>query len=255
MTRHDSFRLDGRVALVTGGGSGLGRGMALALAAAGAHVVVASRNREQLDETVQLVEAGGATASARVLDVADPLAPAGLVDDIVADRQRIDVVVHAAGNQIRRPALEMTADEWDSLQAVHLRGAFLLAQAAGARMVEQRSGSIVFVGSMTSERLGMPNIAAYAAAKSGLLGLTRTLAVEWASAGVRVNTIAVGFFRTAMTKSVDNDPSRLALTNRVPMGRLGTADDMGGPVVFLASDASAYITGQCISVDGGWTVA
>ena len=118
-----------------------------------------------------------------------------------------------------------------------------------------RSGSIVFVGSMTSERLGMPNIAAYAAAKSGLLGLTRTLAVEWAAAGVRVNTIAAGFFRTAMTLSVDDDPARLALTDRVPMGRLGTADDMGGPIVFLASDASAYITGQCISVDGGWTVA
>ncbi|MEP7054155.1 MAG: SDR family oxidoreductase [Actinomycetota bacterium] len=255
MTSHDAFRLDGRVALVTGGGSGLGRGMALALAVAGAHVVVASRNRDQLDETVRLIEAGGATGSARVIDVADPLAPAGLVDDVVADRERIDVVVHAAGNQIRRPALEMTAQDWDSLQAVHLRGAFLLAQAAGARMVEQRSGSIVFVGSMTSERLGLPNTAAYAAAKSGLLGLTRTLAVEWARAGVRVNTIAAGFYRTAMTRSVDDDPARLALTDRIPMGRLGTADDMGGPVVFLASDASAYVTGQCIPVDGGWTVA
>ena len=251
----NAFRLNGRVALVTGGGSGLGRGMAIALSAAGAHVVVASRNREQLDETVRLVEVAGATASACVTDVADPLAPARLVDEIVAGHQRIDVVVHAAGNQIRRPALEMTAEDWDALQAVHLRGAFLLAQAAGARMVEQRSGSIVFVGSMTSERLGMPNIAAYAAAKSGLLGLTRTLAVEWAAAGVRVNTIAAGFFRTAMTLSVDDDPARLALTDRVPMGRLGTADDMGGPIVFLASDASAYITGQCISVDGGWTVA
>lgn len=255
MTSGDPFSLDGRVALVTGGGRGLGRGMAVALAGAGAAVVVASRSVQELDETLALIDESGGAASAVASDLSDPAAAKVLIDEVVSRHGRVDVLVHAAGNQVRRPALEITAAEWDSIQALHLRAAFLLAQAAGAHMVPQGSGSIVFVGSMTSERVGIENIAPYAAAKSGLLGLTRTLAVEWGALGVRVNTIAVGFFPTAMSADVDADPRRQALAARIPMGRVGTPADLAGPVVFLASDASAYVTGQCLAVDGGWTVA
>jgi NAD(P)-dependent dehydrogenase (short-subunit alcohol dehydrogenase family) len=255
VTNVDPFGLAGRVAVVTGGGRGVGRGMAVALARAGATVVVASRTAAELGETLASIAEAGGSASAVASDLADPAAAKVLVDEVVSRHGRIDVLVHAAGNQVRRPALEITAAEWDSIQALHLRAAFLLAQAAGAHMVQQRSGSIVFVGSMTSERAGIENIAPYAAAKSGLLGLTRTLAVEWGAHAVRVNTVAVGFFPTAMSADVDADPRRQALVARIPMDRVGTPEDLAGPVVFLASDASAYVTGQCLAVDGGWTVA
>jgi 2-dehydro-3-deoxy-D-gluconate 5-dehydrogenase len=251
------FALDGRVALVTGGGRGLGRGMASALARAGATVAVSSRSKDELDDAVADISNDGGTATAHPLDIGEPDAPRELVADVLREHGRLDVVVHAAGNIVRKPSLEMSADEWDSLQRVHLRAAFLLAQAAGTHMVAQGSGSIVFIASLTSERLGMPNVVAYGAAKSGLLGLNRTLAVEWAPHGVRVNAIAVGWFPTALNKDVPQTPERLALTvGRVPMGRLGDPDeDLGGPVVFLASDASAYVTGAVLYVDGGWSVA
>lgn len=250
-----NFDLTGRVALVTGGGRGLGRGMAIGLARAGAAVVVSSRSAAQLDESVAAIEGAGGVATAIECDVATADAPARLVSDALAAHGRLDVLVHAAGNQVRTPALEFAVDDWDAVQGLHLRAAFLLAQAAGRHMVERGSGSIVFVGSLTSARAGLPDVVAYAAAKSGLLGLARTLAVEWAPSAVRVNTILAGFFPTEMTADLERHPGRQALMARAPMGRLGTPEDLAGPVVFLAADASAYVTGACLTVDGGWSVA
>jgi len=251
----DSFSLDGRVALVTGGGRGLGRGMALGLAAAGAHVVVASRSADELDDTAKAVAAAGGTCDAVTADLASDDGPARLVDDVVARAGQLDVCVHAAGNQVRRPALEMTAEDWDAVHRLHLRSAFLLAQATARHLVARGApGSVVLVGSLTSFR-GFPDIAAYGAAKTGILGLVRTLAVEWAESGIRVNALAPGFYPTEMTRDLDRHPGRQALIARTPMGRTGTPDDLAGPAVFLASDASAYVTGQCLTVDGGWTAA
>jgi 2-dehydro-3-deoxy-D-gluconate 5-dehydrogenase len=139
---------------------------------------------------------------------------------------------------------------------LHLRAAFLLAQAVGQRMINSgRGGSLVFIGSLTSERLGMPNTVAYAAAKSGLLGMMRTLAVEWGPHSIRSNAILVGFVATEMTRDVDQQPARKALTSRAPMGRLGTPDDIGEAAAYLASDAARFVTGTCLTVDGGWSIA
>ncbi len=252
----DRFRLDGRVALVTGGGRGLGRGMALALAGAGAWTAVASRDERQLAETVALVHAHGGRALALPCDVAGEGAPARLAAEVVDRLGRLDVLVHAAGNQVRKPALDLSAAEFDAVLAVHLRAAFLLAQAAARSMVEQgEGGSVVLVGSMTSAWAGLPGVTPYATAKSGLLGLARTLAVEWAPHGIRVNVLAPGFFATEMTRDVADDPGRRAVYARIPMGRTGEPDDLAGAVVFLAAPASAYVTGQVLAVDGGWTVA
>jgi NAD(P)-dependent dehydrogenase (short-subunit alcohol dehydrogenase family) len=152
--------------------------------------------------------------------------------------------------------VEFPPDQWDTILGLHLRAAFLLAQAVGQRMINSgRGGSLVFIGSLTSERLGMPNTVAYAAAKSGLLGMMRTLAVEWGPHSIRSNAILVGFVATEMTRDVDQQPARKALTSRAPMGRLGTPDDIGEAAAYLASDAARFVTGTCLTVDGGWSIA
>jgi NAD(P)-dependent dehydrogenase (short-subunit alcohol dehydrogenase family) len=250
------FDLHDRVALVTGGGRGLGGGVAKALAAAGAEVVLTSRNEDQLAGTAAEITAAGGTARTLAWDLGDGSSAPDLVDEAIRRAGRIDVLVHAAGNMVRRPAADLPAADWDSVVGLHLRGAFLLAQAVARHLRQaERPGSIVLVGSLTSQRVGIPGAVAYASAKSGLMGLMRTLAVEWAPHGIRVNAIAPGFFPTAMTASADATPARRALLDRVPMGRLGTPDDLGGTAVYLASDASAYVTGEAITVDGGWSVA
>lgn len=168
---------------------------------------------------------------------------------------RLDILVHAAGNQVRKPALEMTLADWDAVMDVHLRSAFSLAQAAGRHMAGRGSGSIIFVGSMTSTRFGSPSTVPYAAAKSGLLGLNRSLAVALGPHGVRVNAVLPGFIGTEMTREVDQTPERVAIMSRAPAGAPGAPGDLGGVAVFLASDAARYVTGETIAVDGGWGVA
>lgn len=247
------FDLTGRVALVTGGGRGLGRGIALALAEAGADVVVASRSETELDETVQQLEAHRGKPLAVPADLADPDAAADLVATATDERGAVDVLVHAAGHQVRKPALDFSAAEWDRVQAVHLRAAFSLTQAVGAQMVERRTGgSIILVSSLTAN-IGISSTSAYAAAKSGVEGLMRTLAVEWAAHGIRVNAITPGFFHTELTDAMFSDPQRREwMLGRIPLGRPGSPDDLAGAAIFLATDASAYVTGQAIAVDGGW---
>ena len=162
-------------------------------------------------------------------------------------------IVHAAGIQARRPAVDITRDDWRQVTAIHTEAPFFLSTSIARRQLTDRvEGSHVFIGSLTSW-IGLPNIAPYAASKSGVLGLTRTLAVEWAEQGIRVNAICPGYFHTALTSELFEDPERRdRLLTRIPMQRFGVADDLAGAVIFFLSGASSYVTGQVINVDGGW---
>jgi 2-deoxy-D-gluconate 3-dehydrogenase len=250
------FDLTGKNALVTGGSSGIGAGIAAKLAAAGARVVLVGRNEAGLKAVRDSIEESGGAAGTLPWDIGDGTSAAELAAAALRQVGQLDILVHAAGNQVRRPALEFSADDWDAVTGLHLRAAFLLSQAVGRHLVETgRPGSIVFVGSMTSQRAGIPDVVAYAAAKSGLLGLMRSLAVEWAQHEIRVNTVLIGFVATKLTQDVDSTPARKALTSRAPLGRLGTPGEIGDGVVFLASDAASFITGESLTIDGGWSIA
>jgi 2-deoxy-D-gluconate 3-dehydrogenase len=250
------LELHDRVALVTGGGSGIGAGIAMALAAAGARVVLVGRRFERLESVRERIVGDGGRAEALAWDIGNGDDAEDLVAAAVERAGHVDVLVHAAGVQRRVPALEVTLSDWDAVVGIHLRAAFALSQAVGRHLrATARDGSVIYVGSMTSQRAGLADTVAYGAAKSGLLGLMRTLAVEWAAHGIRVNTILVGFVATELTREIDDTPARLAITGRTPLGRLGTPADVGGVAAFLASDLAAYVTGECVTVDGGWSVA
>jgi 2-deoxy-D-gluconate 3-dehydrogenase len=222
----DSFRLDGRVALVTGGNRGLGRACADALAEAGATVIA---------------------AGSRELDLASADLHA-----YVSGLDRIDILVNNAGIIRRAPAAEVTADDWDAVLTVNLDAAFQLSQAAGRRMIAQGHGKIINIASMLSFQGGI-RVPAYTASKHAILGLTRALANEWAGSGVNVNAIAPGYMATDNTAALRADPDRApGILDRIPAGRWGEPDDLKGAVVFLASDAARYVHGAVLPVDGGW---
>jgi 2-dehydro-3-deoxy-D-gluconate 5-dehydrogenase len=252
-----SIDLGGSAALVTGAGSGIGAATATELARAGAAVVLVGRRPDRLQEVSERVAANGGKAFPLPWDVgrgddAEELvtAAAALAGD------DISVLVHAAGNQVRKPATDMTLEDFDNVTGIHLRAAFALSRAVARPLIaRQRPGCVLYVGSMTSARVGLRDTVAYGVAKSGLLGLMRTLAVEWAGHGVRVNTVAVGFVATEMTRDVDGTPARQALVSRAPIGRLGTPEEIARVLTFLASSHASFITGECVTVDGGWSVA
>lgn len=250
------FDLHGKVALVTGAGRGLGRGMALALAEAGADVVAVSRSVDQLEETRMQLQKYSGNPGVISWNLGDSQGLDDLVDHVVERYGHIDILLHAAGVQVRRPALEVDLEDWESVQAVHLRAAFFLSQAVARQMIERGvGGKIVLVSSLTSH-IGVANLAPYSAGKSGVLGLVRTLAVEWAAQGIQVNAIGPGYFHTALTDELFQDPERRErLLSRIPIGRAGKPEDLAGATVFLASSASDYVTGQVINVDGGWLAA
>lgn len=250
-------------AVVTGGSRGIGAGVARELAAAGARVLLVGRNAAGLGVVRDEIVAAGGAAELLEWDVGNGDTAGELIAAATELIGTPQILVHAAGNQIRKPALDFTADDWDAIHDLHLRSAFLLAQAFARRLRsasagqddEPTPGSIVFIGSLTSSRLGLPNIVGYAAAKSGLLGLTRTLAAEWAQYGIRVNAVLPGFVSTELTRDVDDDPARRALTMRAPMRRLGSPQDIGAGVVYLASPAAGFVTGETLTIDGGWSSA
>lgn len=250
----DTFRLDGRAALVTGATRGLGQGAAIALAEAGADLVLLDRG--DASDTVEQIQALGRRAVALRLDLgsATPAELHAAVDEAAAAFGRLDVLVNNAGTIRRAPAAEHSAQDWDEVLAVNLDAVFHLSQAAGRRMLAQGHGRIINVASMLSFQGGIL-VPGYAASKHAVAGLTKALANEWAASGVTVNAIAPGYMATDNTAPIRADAEREAsILARIPAGRWGTPGDLQGPFVFLASDASAYVTGAIIPVDGGWLV-
>ena len=248
----DAFRLDGQVALVTGAGQGLGQGMATGLAQAGADIVALDRCTS--DETTGQVTAFGRRASQVCCDLRQASASdlRAVVDGIVRDMGRLDILVNNAGIIRRSDAVDFSEADWEDVLQINLTAAFYLAQAAGRVMLAQGRGKIINVASMLSFQGGI-RVPSYTAAKSGIAGITRALANEWAGRGVNVNAIAPGYMATANTAPLRADPDRsAAILERIPAGRWGTPADLQGVVVFLASSASDYIHGAVLPVDGGW---
>ncbi len=250
----DLFRLDGRVAVVTGSSRGLGAGMALALAEAGADVVCVERSADST--TADAVRALGRRAHVVTTDLAaaSPDELAAVVDDAVAALGRVDVLVNNAGTIRRSPAAEHPTAWWDEVLTVNLDAVWHLSQAAGRHMLERGSGKIVNVASMLSFQGGI-TVPGYTASKHAVAGLTKALANEWAARGVNVNAVAPGYMATDNTAALRDDAARAgSISDRIPAGRWGTPADLAGAVVFLASDAAAYVHGTVIPVDGGWLV-
>lgn len=249
-----SFRLDGRVALVTGASQGLGQSAAIALAEAGADIAVI--DYAEATETVTQVEALGRRAHSIRLDLvqatADDLEAA--VAEVVMTLGRIDVLVNNAGIIRRAPVLEHSAKDWDDVLAINLDAVFHLSQRVGHRFVAQGSGKIINIASMLSFQGGV-FVPGYAASKHAVAGITKSFANELAVHGVCVNAIAPGYMATENTAPIRADAAReRSILDRIPAGRWGTPDDLAGPFVFLASSASDYINGAIIPVDGGWLV-
>jgi NAD(P)-dependent dehydrogenase (short-subunit alcohol dehydrogenase family) len=247
------FSLEGRVALVTGGSSGIGRAMAGALGRAGAQVVVLARGEAALAGTVAWLRADGSDAASVSADLADRASVERAEAAAASPFGEPDIVVNAAGLNIRPPLAELTADDWDRLMAVNLTAPFLLGQRFGPAMAGRGWGRIINVASQQALR-AFGNSGGYGAAKGGLVSLTRSQSEAWAPHGVRCNAIAPGFVATPLTADVASDPIRsAALAARTMIGRNGEAADFEGIAVFLASRASDYITGQLIYVDGGFS--
>jgi 2-deoxy-D-gluconate 3-dehydrogenase len=244
------FDLTGKVALVTGANTGLGRALAVALADAGADIAAAGRSSAA--ETGDAVRATGR----RFHDVRADLADVAGVGEVVADAEAalgpLDILVNNAGTIRRRDALDFTEADWDEVMSVNLKSLFFLTQAAGRGMAARGRGKIINIASMLSFQGGI-RVASYTASKSGLVGLTRLLANEWAGKGVNVNAIAPGYFVTNNTAALRADETRnREILARIPAGRWGEPSDLGGAVVFLASGASDYVHGAVLAVDGGW---
>ncbi len=253
MTVNELFRLDDRVAIVTGASSGLGVAFAQALAEAGADVVLGARRADRLEQTAQLVRGVGRRALTVTTDVADPAQCQALVDAAMAEFGRVDVLVNNAGVGSAVPATRETPEQFRSVVDVNLNGCYWMAQACGRVM--QPGSSIINISSVLGITTGGLPQAAYSASKAGLNGLTRDLAQQWTGRkGIRVNSIAPGFFTSEMTDTYE--PGYLEqIIGRVPAGRMGEARELAAAVVFLASDAAGYVTGQTLPVDGGLTVA
>jgi 2-deoxy-D-gluconate 3-dehydrogenase len=247
------FDLSGRLAVVTGARRGIGRAMARALAEAGADVIGVSASPEESGSEVEKdVTAVGRSFEAISTDFADPAAVWALGEDLARRARPVDILANNADTICRAPAAEHSDADWDLVLQVNLTAQFVLARALGATMVDRGHGKIIFTASLLSFQGGI-TVPGYTASKHGIAGLTKALANEWAPHGVNVNAIAPGYIATDNTQALHEDPARSAsILERIPAGRWGSADDLGGTTVFLASDAAAYVHGTVLPVDGGW---
>lgn len=253
MSIADLFRLDGRVACVTGASSGIGKAIALALAESGAMLVLIARRTAELEETRREIESDGGRAACLACDLADRGALAQCAQAAPAHFGAPDILVSAAGVNIRKPMLEITEADWDATIRLNLEAPFFLAQRLAPAMIAKGWGRIINIASLQSVR-AFGNSGPYGASKGGVLQLTRAQAEAWSRYGVNANAIAPGFFATPLTASVADDPVRWKeMAGRTFIGRNGELDDLRGAAVFLASRASDYVTGQTLFVDGGFS--
>lgn len=240
------FGLAGKRVLVTGASRGIGRALALGLAHAGAELILAARDIQAVDSLADEIGARRLRLDQRDLTS---------INDAIAEAGPVDVLINNAGVEEVRPSLEVDEALWDKILDTNLKGAFFVARGVAKAMAEGTGGAIINLASLTSF-VGVAGAVPYTASKSGVLGMTRALSTEWAARGIRVNAIAPGYFQTGMTDVFyENKDWVAAMTAKVPMGRLGALDDLVGAAVFLASDAARYISGQCITVDGGYLAA
>lgn len=247
------FNLEGRKALVTGASRGIGQALAVALAGAGADVAISARDEASLEETVAAIKALGRRVLPFAQDVRDVAGSRAAVERVVAELGGLDILVNNAGYEEVTPSLAIEEAVWDRVVDTNLKGAFFMAQAAARQMqAAGRGGAIINLASLTSY-VGVPTAVPYGASKAGIIGMTCALATEWAGMGIRVNAVAPGYFRTAMTDVFYRDDAwQASMLGKIPLGRFGALEDLAGAVIYLASDASAYVTGQCIPVDGGY---
>ena len=250
----EAFSLVGRQALVTGAGRGIGQAIACALAAAGAHVTALSRTKAQLEQTVEKIEELGGSGALHCADISDPAAVEALVEALESEQRTPDILVNCAAiSPIYKRAEKVELAEWRQIIDINLHGTFDLTRRLGGNMLQRGRGSIINITSIGGQR-ALPRLTAYTASKGALDQLTRTLAVEWAPQGVRVNALAPAYIETEMTAALqESEHLRRQIVERTPMGRFGKPDEIGWAAVFLASDASSYITGHTLCVDGGWT--
>lgn len=247
----DQFNLDGKIALVTGGARGLGQSIAYGLAQAGSDIACVSRSGSD-QEIRELVTSLGRQFLGITADLGNPAERRGIVEQVEQQFGRVDILVNNAGNSARHPPEEFPVTDWNSLIELHLNATFELSQQAAIGMLKRGRGKIINLGSVMSFEGGW-HIPAYAAAKHGIAGLTKSLATAWSSRGINVNCIAPGYFETDMATFLRNDPIRgPQILDRIPCGRWGQPDELMGLAVYLASDASNYMHGSIIPIDGGW---
>jgi NAD(P)-dependent dehydrogenase (short-subunit alcohol dehydrogenase family) len=250
----DMFRLDGRVALITGGAGGLGEVFARTLSAAGADVVLVGRREEPLQTLASaLKQETGRRAMALPADITDPTQVRRMADKATGEMGKVDILINNAGVNLRKPAVDFTPEEWLGMVQINLNAPFWCAQALAPQMLERGWGRVINISSMLG-LVGLGERAPYTTTKGGLIQMTRTLALEWATRGVTVNALAPGPFATAMNLPLTNNPEAYqAFISQIPLGRWGELPEIAGPILFLASNASSFMTGAVLTVDGGWT--
>ncbi|MCA1959521.1 MAG: glucose 1-dehydrogenase [Desulfomonile sp.] len=248
------FDLSGRVALVTGASKGLGKAMSVALAKAGADLALYARDVEGLKAVKAAVEEVGRRAEFFAVDVLDKACIDRSVRETLSTFEHIDILVNNAGVNVRKPVLELSPDEWDLVLSTNLKGYFLMAQAVVPHMISRCRGKVINMASILGA-VALPTQVAYASSKGGVIQMTKVMALEWAKQGIQVNAIGPTYFETPLVAQLRNDPERFQfIVDRTPMGRWGQPDELAGVVIFLASKASDFITGQTIFIDGGWTI-